>query len=214
MLWILLLSTIVGAYLLGSIPSGFLVGRARGVDLRKEGSGNIGATNALRVLGKKWGYLVFAADALKGFVATAGTVAIVEPIAPGYAIPMGVVAAAFCVAGHNFPVWLGFEGGKGIATSAGVMLGLFPIMVFISGLAVWLILFFVTRYVSVASIGAAITLPTASAVLTLMGHCDWLRVSVAGVLCLMALWRHRPNIQRLLAGTEKKFEKKRPSPQT
>ncbi len=93
------------------------------------------------------------------------------------------------------------------------MLGLFPIMVFISGLPVADSLF-CHRYVSVASIGAAITLPTASAVLTLMGHCDWLRVSVAGVLCLMALWRHRPNIQRLLAGTEKKFEKKRPSPQT
>lgn len=204
MSWILVA---LGAYLIGSFPSGYLAGRARGVDLRKEGSGNIGATNALRVVGKKWGYLVFAADAFKGWLAV-----ILARLAGGWdagqAIPFGVVAAIFVMVGHVFPVWLRFQGGKGIATSAGVMLGLFPIWVFLFGLAVWMGLFFGTRYVSVASLGAAVSLPTASAALWAMGHCDGLRTGIAALMCVLAVWRHKPNIQRLLAGTEKKFEKK------
>ncbi len=197
----------LGAYLIGSFPSGYLVGRARGVDLRKEGSGNIGATNALRVVGKKWGYLVFAADAFKGWLAV-----VLARIAGGWdtgpAIAFGVVAAIFVMIGHVFPVWLKFQGGKGISTSAGVMIGLFPIWVFVFGLAVWGGLFFATRYVSVASLGAAVSLPVGSSVLWAMGHCDGVRTAIAAVMCVLAIWRHQPNIERLLAGTEKKFEKK------
>jgi acyl phosphate:glycerol-3-phosphate acyltransferase len=214
MLWIVIIAIVLGAYLIGSVPSGYIAGLAKGVDLRKTGSGNIGATNALRVLGKKWGYTVFLADAFKGWLAVTLALAVGQRFLPEYAIPCGVLAAACCVIGHNFPVWLGFEGGKGIATSAGIMIGLFPIWVFLFGITLWTILFFATRYVSVASIAAAISLPTSSFVLMLMGLCDWLRVSVAGILCLLALWRHKPNIERLLAGTEKRFEKKRPQPQS
>jgi acyl phosphate:glycerol-3-phosphate acyltransferase len=199
----------VAAYLFGSIPNGFLIGLARGVDLRKEGSGNIGATNALRVLGRKWGYTVFAADCLKGMLAVWSSFFIACLLgSPGQEVTAGIAAAAFAVVGHSFPVWLGFKGGKGIATSAGVMIALYPPWVFLFGLTLWLVLFFATRYVSIASIAAAISLPTSSGVLAWFGRCDWRLVVVAGLMCLLALWRHRPNIERLLAGTEKRFERK------
>lgn len=209
MFWITAIGTALGAYLIGSFPSGYLAGRAKGVDLRTQGSGNIGATNALRVLGKKWGYLVFAADLFKGWLAVTLALLAAQVWLPEQAIPMGVIAAISTVAGHTFPVWLGFKGGKGIATSGGVMLGLFPFSVFLFGLAVWCLLFFTTRYVSVASMGAALALPIGSAVLWKFGYCDGLRTGIAALMCILALWRHRSNMERLLAGTEKKFEKKR-----
>ncbi len=211
MFWTILAASAACAYFIGSFPSGYFAGRACGKDLQKEGSGNIGATNAFRVLGKTWGYVVFAADALKGWLAV--TVAMF--LARHYGMPgtlNGVVAAAFAVLGHNFPVWLGFKGGKGISTSAGIMIALYPIWVFLSGLFGWLILFFSTRYVSAGSIAAAIALPTSSAVLMYFGQTDWLQTAVAVILCVLALWRHRENIQRLRAGTEKKFEKKPRTP--
>lgn len=208
MFWIIAAATALGAYLIGSFPSGFLAGRARGIDLRTQGSGNIGATNALRVLGKKWGYAVFAADIFKGWLGVTLALQAARDWLPEQAILMGVIAAIFTVVGHTFPVWLKFQGGKGIATSGGVMLGLFPPAVFLFGLAIWCGLFFTTRYVSVASIGAAIALPVGSAIMWSMGQCDALRTGIAMVMCALALWRHRSNMERLLAGTEKKFEKK------
>lgn len=208
MLWLAIPVSVLIAYLIGSFPSGYLAGRAHGVDLRKTGSGNIGATNALRSLGKPTGYAVFAADIFKGWLAVFSGYWVSMAWSPGNEIPFGVLAAICGMLGHIFPVWLRFRGGKGIATSGGVMLALFPPTVFLAGLAVWLILFFLTRYVSVASIGAAVTLPTASGVLLLMGKCDGLRVGIAAIMCVLAVWRHQSNIQRLLAGTEKKFEKK------
>lgn len=199
------------AYVLGSIPWGYLAGRLNGVDLRKEGSGSTGATNALRVLGKKWGYTVFALDAFKGWLAVMGAFALAalffnasEP----EMIRAGVAAAICAVAGHTYPVWLRFQGGKGIATSAGVMIALFPPAVFGFGLVVWITLFFTTRYVSVASLGAAVALPTAATALLLVGKCDPVRTGIAFLMCALAVWRHRSNISRLLAGTEKRFEKK------
>jgi glycerol-3-phosphate acyltransferase PlsY len=200
----------LGAYLIGSFPSGYIVGHINGVDLRKEGSGNIGATNALRVLGKKWGYIVFAADIFKGWLSVALVYAIAQRFAPDHVAIAGVLAAVFVVLGHNFPVWLGFKGGKGIATSAGIMIALFPIWVFLCALVVWVGFFYTTRYVSVASIFAAITLPVSTTVLALFGKCDWLLVGVALLMTGLAVWRHKSNIERLIAGTEKKFEK-RPS---
>jgi len=210
-------AAIVG-YLLGSIPNGYLAGMACGVDLRKEGSGNIGATNALRVLGKKWGYAVFAADALKGALAVmAGFLLAGIPQWRGpIPVHVAVVGAFFVVLGHSFPVWLGFKGGKGIATSAGIMISLFPGAVFFSGLFVWLGLFFSTRYVSVASLGAAVTLPTASFLLHLwgtpgtwfFGKCDVVLVVISALMGGLAIWRHKDNIGRLFAGTEKRFERK------
>jgi glycerol-3-phosphate acyltransferase PlsY len=199
------------AYLLGSIPWGFLAGRMQGVDLRQQGSGSTGATNALRILGKKWGYTVFALDAFKGWLAVmvAFLVALKAYDAPqAVVINAGVVGAIFAMVGHTYPIWLRFQGGKGIATAAGIMIALFPPPVFAFGLLVWLTLFYSTRYVSVASLGAAVALPTGAAGMWALGQGDPLRTGIAAVMCVLAIWRHKSNISRLLAGTEKRFEKK------
>ena len=199
------------AYFLGSIPWGYLAGKLNGVDLHKEGSGSTGATNALRVLGKPWGYTVFALDTLKGSLAVIAAFQISSHFfayTPTETISAGVVAAIFAVIGHSYPVWLKFQGGKGIATSAGIMLALFPWQVFAFGLFVWLVLFYSTRFVSVASLGAAVALPTASAAMWYLGDCDAIRTSIAAAMCVLAVWRHKSNISRLMAGTEKRFEKK------
>ena len=194
-------------YLLGSCPNGLLVSRARGVDIRRHGSGNIGATNVLRVLGKRWGYLVFALDALKGFAAVWFAFALASAINPGalYQEVVGIVGGVACILGHTFPVWLRFRGGKGVATSAGVLLGLMPLAV-VSVFVVWLILFKGTRYVSVASIGAAFALPLFVVLylrIKLLTGASLLPFSIliAGVV----IWRHRSNIERLLHGNERRF---------
>jgi glycerol-3-phosphate acyltransferase PlsY len=161
------LLTVIIAYLLGSIPFGVLVAKAKGVDIRSAGSGNIGATNAMRVLGKPAGILVLLLDALKGYAAVAwlpvmlsrwlGECRRLIPVLP-------VIAGIGAVLGHNYTCWLKFKGGKGIATSAGVYLALAPWAVLIA-LVVFLLAVAVTRYVSVGSIAAAIALPAAS-----LGH--------------------------------------------
>ncbi|CAN5444444.1 glycerol-3-phosphate 1-O-acyltransferase PlsY [soil metagenome] len=196
-------------YLLGSCPNGYLISRARGVDIRSHGSGNIGATNVLRVLGKKWGYLVFALDALKGFLAVRLAFVLAFAYLPDLAHReiIGILAGLACILGHTFPVWLKFRGGKGVATSAGVLLGLMPIAV-ISVLAVWLLLFKTTRYVSMASIGAAIALPL---FVFLYLRTGWVTgasllpfsILIAGVV----VWRHRSNMKRLFHGTEQRFDR-------
>jgi len=199
----------IGSYLLGSIPAGFIAGKIRGVDLRTQGSGNIGATNALRVLGKKWGYAVFLFDFLKGLVPVllalhwGRTVGVEPSSAPG------ALAALGSLVGHSFPVWLGFRGGKGIATSGGVIIGLFSLPAFLICLGVWLLLFTTTRYVSVASIGGALSLPVVVGAMFLMHRIDWLALTVSIVMCGLAVWRHRSNITRLRAGTEPRFERKK-----
>lgn len=200
----------VPAYLIGSFPSGYIAGRFCGVDLRTVGSGNVGATNALRVLGKKWGYAVFAADAFKGGLAVlvGYSLAVLPSFRGQNPVHVAVIAALFAIVGHSFPVWLGFRGGKGIATSAGIMLTLFPFPVFLAGLVVWLGLFFATRFVSVASLGAAVTLPSAAFAMMLMGRCDPVLVAISGLMSVLAIWRHKDNISRLIAGTEKRFERK------
>jgi len=207
----LYLASALVAYFLGSIPWGYLAGKLNGVDLHKEGSGSTGATNALRVLGKPWGYTVFALDTLKGSLAVIAAFQISSRFFASTStetISAGGVAAIFAVIGHSYPVWLKFEGGKGIATSAGIMLALFPWPVFASGLLVWLVLFYSTRFVSVASLGAAVALPSSSAVMWWLGDCDAIRTSIAAAMCVLAVWRHKSNISRLMAGTEKRFEKK------
>ena len=199
----------IGSYLIGSIPAGFIAGRLCGVDLRTQGSGNIGATNAVRVLGKKWGSVVFLFDFLKGLVPVLlalqwGCVTGFDP-----ASAPGALAALCSLLGHSFPIWLGFKGGKGIATSGGVMVGLFGLPVFLICLGVWLLLFTTTRYVSVASIGGAVALPAAVAALFLMHCTDWLALAVSIAMCFLAVWRHRSNMARLRAGTESRFERKK-----
>ena len=203
--WLLIIG---GSYLLGSVPTGFLAGRLCGVDLRTKGSGNIGATNALRVLGKGWGYSVFLIDFLKGLIPVllahfwSEQLGTIHP-----ASAPGALAALCALLGHSFPIWLGFKGGKGIATSAGAMVGLFP-AAFLFCLGTWMLVFTISRYVSVASMAAATALPVAVALLYFLHKADWLALIVSILMAVLAIWRHRANIARLHAGTEPRFEKK------
>jgi glycerol-3-phosphate acyltransferase PlsY len=213
------LATALGAYLLGSIPTGFLVARAKGIDIRSVGSGNIGATNAMRVLGKPAGIFVLLMDVLKGYVACAFLAPhIFDWLIPHYSgffryfhdMPVElqtrfyVVAGIFAVLGHNYTCWLKFKGGKGIATTTGVYLALAWPAVLI-GLVVFVLAVLLTRYASVGSIAAAIALPVTVWVMT--PHNLFLGI-VTTALGVMAIYKHKSNIQRLMAGTESRLGKK------
>lgn len=194
--------TAAGAYLMGSLPTGYLVAQAKGVDLRTVGSGNIGATNAFRVLGPAAGLVVLAVDGLKGFAACFWLSALVAQwlqMPPGAINTLRIVAAMGAVLGHNFSCWLNFRGGKGVATSAGAYFALAPVAAAIA-LAAWILILALSRYVSLASIVAAVVLPTA--VWLTQGFTLGLITTVLG---LMAIWRHRSNIVRLLNGTERRL---------
>jgi glycerol-3-phosphate acyltransferase PlsY len=196
-------------YLFGSLPTGHLVGRFLGVDISKHGSGNIGATNVLRVLGRRWGYFVFFIDTLKGFLAVRAAFYLVQIAKIGVERIelVGILAAVTCILGHTFPIWLRFRGGKGVSTSAGALLGLMPAAI-VAIFFVWLIIFQLTRYVSVASIGAAVALPMVVGILILRKSVTdaallYFSVLIAGVV----IWRHRSNLKRLLNGTERRFSR-------
>ncbi|HJT45428.1 MAG TPA: glycerol-3-phosphate 1-O-acyltransferase PlsY [Chthoniobacterales bacterium] len=197
-------------YLIGSFPTGYVVGRMRGLDIRTVGSGNVGATNVTRVLGKQFGYPVFLIDFLKGVVPLLLTRAMadhyhLDPITIDFCI---AVAGIFAVIGHSYPVWLGFKGGKGVATSLGLIFGINWIAALVM-FAVWIVAFKVTRYVSVASMIAAIALPVAMVILWLR---DELRSPVlvyfSLLLAAIVVFRHRSNVLRLLSGTEPRSAKK------
>jgi glycerol-3-phosphate acyltransferase PlsY len=199
--------TVLVSYLLGSVPNGYIAGKITGVDVRQHGSGNIGATNVLRVVGKRWGFAVFFADALKGFVAVRVALLLVQrtPGAADYSEFYAILAAAACVCGHSFPVWLKFKGGKGVATSAGAIFGVMPIAA-ITIFLVWLLIFQTTRYVSVASVIAAIALPVTIAVLIRMGKTQGVVLFYFSVaMTALVVWRHRSNLVRLRNGTEQRF---------
>lgn len=205
-----ILIVIFTSYLLGSFPAGYVAGWIAGVDVRKEGSGNIGATNVLRVLGKPYGYAVFAADALKGFVAVrlALLIAARTGFPPAYTEYLGIMAALFCVVGHTFPVWLRFKGGKGVATSAGSIFGMMPVAA-VTIFLVWLIVFETTRYVSLASMLAATALPIVVAVLLRTKMLEGIGLFYfSAAMTVLVVWSHRSNFARLLAGTEQRFERK------
>jgi glycerol-3-phosphate acyltransferase PlsY len=164
----------------------------------------------LRVLGKKWGYPVFAIDTLKGFAAVRLTFVLVK-----YwdgAIPYGeyfaILAAIMAVAGHTFPIWLRFKGGKGVATSAGALIGLMPLAVPIVFL-VWVVVFETTRYVSLASIVAAVSLPVVAGLLAYWKFVDTAAlIYFSAMIMSLVVWRHRSNFSRLLKGTEQRFSRK------
>ncbi|HEV2668383.1 MAG TPA: glycerol-3-phosphate 1-O-acyltransferase PlsY [Blastocatellia bacterium] len=192
------------AYLLGSIPTGYLAGRLRGIDIREKGSGNIGATNVFRVLGKPAGIIVLIIDALKGYAACAWVANLVMnwfPARIGEDDALRITAGLAAILGHNFTCWLKFRGGKGIATSAGVLAALVPGALSVV-LFIWMSVFAITRYVSVASITASFALPFA-AWFTL--HSISLTL-VTAAMAALAIYKHRPNIQRLMKGTEHRFE--------
>jgi glycerol-3-phosphate acyltransferase PlsY len=200
-----LLITLIFAYLAGSLPTGFLVARAMRVDITQVGSGNIGATNVFRVLGKGPGALVLIVDLLKGALAVLVAPMLAAAMTPTDLLALPALAALGAVLGHNYTCWLGFKGGKGVATSAGAMAALIP-PAFGVTVITWLLVFFLTRYVSMASIAAALILPVAT-IFTVSGPTRWPLVAFTSALAALAVWRHRANIERLKAGTEHRINK-------
>lgn len=200
----------MATYLAGSVPFGFIIGKINGIDIRKHGSGNIGATNINRVLGKKWGVVCFVLDFIKGLLPVlAVRIMISEKIFSGASDAALVVAAFGTVAGHVWTIFLGFKGGKGIATSAGALLAIAPFSVLASGI-LWFLVFQTSRYVSLASVVSALSLPLFAYVLSRMklGDSSHWTMALLGGLALITIIRHRSNIKRLCLGTELKFDKK------
>lgn len=195
----IVLLTII-AYLIGALPFGLLVAHARGVDLRSQGSGNIGATNVFRCVGKGWGIFTFLLDALKGFI-PAFVFPMTRDLDPGYGVLFGVAA----ILGHTFPVYLRFKGGKGVATSAGVLLGVAPLAVAVAFVC-WLACMVISRYVSLSSILASMVV---AVMVWVQGDTGWVVNTALTLMSLLVIWLHRANIRRLLNGTESRFGKKK-----
>jgi acyl phosphate:glycerol-3-phosphate acyltransferase len=216
----ILIAAVVG-YLLGSLPFGYLVARAKGVNIFQVGSKNPGATNVRRVLGSGPGNLVFALDALKGAIAAAWPLFRVRwtgdngaltsfsfsfhtgELPQTYAAVAGLLGALL---GHSFSLFTGFRGGKGVATATGGLFVLMPLAILIDAV-IWAVTFYSTRYVSLASLAAAVAIPIAAYFL----REPPVLVVLALVVGLLVIIRHRANIQRLLAGTETRFVKKHPA---
>ena len=218
-LLVALASVAAAGYVLGALPFGFLVARSRGVNIFDVGSKSPGATNVRRVLGKGPGNLVFVLDALKGGVAAALPLLFALAFGGGHAEPpsartgaaagiagtLGYVGLAFALIGHSFSCFTRFRGGKGVATAAG---GIFVLMPYVAALAaaVWVLVFYASRFVSLASILAAVSLPVAASLL----HRGALAVTVTVFLAVFVVVRHRANIGRLLKGTENRFDRRKP----
>ena len=218
MIWLIVAVIFCASYLLGSVPSGLLISKSQGLDVREHGSKNIGATNVWRVMGKKWGLLAFLCDTAKGWLAVTLGVALAtcfpvtehllhgytmsHPLPPDFA---GITAALGCILGHNFPVWLRFKGGKGVATSLGVIIGMMPLAALLT-FVVWGVVFKISRYVSLASIVAAVVLPLIVIVMFFLGWIHgWANFYFAVAAAALVIKRHTPNIQRLRTGTELRF---------
>jgi acyl phosphate:glycerol-3-phosphate acyltransferase len=190
-------------YLIGSIPTGYLVGQMQGIDIRTKGSGNIGATNVWRVMGWKWGLPAFLCDFLKGFLPLYLVRTLCFPDTSSWTTALLLVICGLAaIIGHNYTPWLGFKGGKGIATSAGVLAALMPPVLAVA-LSLWIITVLVTRTVSIGSLLAATVLPLAAA---WFYPGQWIYFGLATLAGALAAWRHRSNIGRLLAGTESQIE--------
>lgn len=204
--YLLYAAVAVAAYLLGAIPFGFIVARSRGVDIRTVGSKNIGATNVFRSVGKPWGILTFILDLAKGFAGAA----LVPWLATRFFGPDGASVAPqlkllggiAAVIGHTWPVFLGFKGGKGVATSAGMLLAVAPAAVGIA-FASWVVVMLLSRYVSLSSIAAAAVL---GVLVWFPQFCDYrLSTYILTALALVVIIRHHANIGRLFKGTESRF---------
>lgn len=204
---------IAAAFLCGSVPFGYWAGKLKGLDIRQHGSGNIGATNVIRVCGKGIGIPVFILDMIKGLVPVllpswmlAGT-EVTGSLLSATAVVCGLAA----ILGHMFTPWLGFKGGKGVATAAGVLLGIAPIAMLVA-LGAWLLFFFTSRYVSLASMAAAIAVPATMAVqMATAKSWDGVLLGFGILLAILVVVRHRTNIHRLMAGTESRVGKKKAS---
>lgn len=193
------------AYLIGAVPFGYIVARSRGVDIRSVGSKNIGATNVFRTVGKPWGILTFILDLAKGYAGAALIpILAVKILAPEANImpQLKLLGGLFAVIGHTWPVYIGFKGGKGVATSAGMLLAVAPAAVGIA-FAAWVLVMAVSRYVSLASISAAAAL---GVLVWFPRFCDHETTTIfLTVLAVLVILRHHANIGRLLKGTESRF---------
>lgn len=207
-----ILLSALGGYLSGATPFGYLAGKlTRGIDIRQHGSGNIGATNAIRVLGKGIGIPVFILDLLKGWLPVWLAKGWLASLPGAEAlISTGAVATGLAaVLGHMFTFWLGFKGGKGVATTGGVLLGITPVAM-LGGLAVWLVFFFVSRYVSLASMMSGIGVVVTMLIqMNRSGLWDPVMLGFGVLVMLLVIIRHKANIGRILAGTEPKAGSKK-----
>lgn len=202
------LLTFIASFLIGGIPFGLLLGKLKGIDIRKTGSGNIGATNLTRALGKRWGISAFVLDFLKGLLPT------LIPLyfkleAPDIKLTtthLQIVAGLASVLGHIFPVYLKFKGGKGVATTFGVMAGILPWAGLIAG-GIWLICFFTTKTVSIASVVCAIGFPIGTFIVYKDRPTEdyWALVTLSLCVMLLIVLRHRSNLARLFKGKENRF---------
>ena len=201
--WLEWLTALTISYLLGSIPTGYLMGRfLKGIDIRQAGSGNLGATNVFRVLGKWPGTVTLIFDISKGFL----SVAVLGSFCSDGSCSESL-SRLFCglgaIAGHNWTCFLRFRGGKGIATSAGVFLGLSPLVTLVL-MAVWALIAYLTKYVSAASVVASVFLPIS--LFLFNKPREWVIAGI--VLTLVSVWKHRTNIRRLMDGTEPRMGEK------
>ena len=203
---------IVGAYLLGSIPFGLIIAAAHGKDLRSIGSGNIGATNLSRALGKKWAYFCFALDVTKGLAPMLAAAGFINSAPTTAELFLWLAVGLAAVLGHIFPIYIRFKGGKGVATSFGVALGLWPYYTICAAAAflIWVVAVLLWRYISLASIAASIAFPIAL-IISIAVLPDWeinnlwpLFIAAIGIP-LMVIIRHRENVKRIIAGTESKI---------
>jgi len=197
-------AVVIGSYLIGSIPSGLVIGKLKGIDVREYGSGNIGTTNVLRTLGARYGAVVLIADVLKGVIAV---------VLARYIIgsPMSEMAAGLAaVAGHDWSLFLKFRGGRGVATSLG---GLLPMVMpapltGVAGIVIFSSLIALTRYVSLASIMGSLSAVVAMAVFMGLDRVPWEYLVYIAVVVALIIYQHRDNISRLLSGTESKLGQK------
>ncbi len=209
---------ILAAYLIGSVPFGLMVGLSKGVDVRLAGSRNIGASNVGRLLGRPYFFGVLGLDAAKALVPVVAATAVVHAAGPErgpavYGLWMGVGFAA--ILGHMFSVYLGFRGGKGVASTAGALLGFWPYFTLpaVIMISVFVVVFLRTRYISLGSMAGAVTFPVSYLALGLMlgwgplGP-QWPLMAFSVVLAALVVGRHRSNIGRLLAGTENRAVRK------
>jgi len=212
MLWIII--GIISSYLIGSVPTAYIFGRVyKGIDIRKAGSGNVGATNALRVLGKGPGIMVLALDMFKGFAAVVFLGSIVAERSVILSDEsLRIIMGLACIIGHNWTIFLRFKGGKGVATTLGVLLGLsikIPVFKLIFGLVIltWVLTFVIARIVSLASVLAGISLPIYMLILKQSATL----ISLGVLLCLLIVLRHKTNLKRILQGKEPRLSFKRPA---
>lgn len=193
-------------YLIGSVPTSFLVGKyLKGIDIREHGSGNVGATNTARIVGKGWGLLVLAVDILKGLIC----VTLVAKLFMRWGVPVDenvypLILGSLAITGHIWPVFLGFKGGKGIATSSGVFIGVAPKVLLIA-LIIWIVIFIWKKYVSLASIISAVSIPLMSSFMAYPS----MFVIISSAICAVTVYKHYPNIKRLVRGEEHAFEFKK-----